>query len=303
MADLFSLILTLVTLITGIIYVADQLIWKRRRLVKACEGVSTSAKEGEVVGHAPVTPGWIANARSIFPVILAVLILRSFILEPFQIPSESMQPTLLPGDFIVVQKFSYGLRDPIFHHKFFSTGEPKRGDVAVFVSPKDPKIDLIKRIVGLPGDTIIYRDKTLYIKPACHGAKVCPSLHEIAKQYIGPTRFTELGMPLYEFKEQLGTVSHKMLRNPMLPEQYQRYYQQPGSAIGEWVVPKGHYFAMGDNRDNSDDSRYWGFVPEENLIGKASFIWMSFTFDHSADSWLPHWIPTGIRFHRIGAIG
>ena len=111
-----------------------------------------------------------------------------------------------------------------------------------------------------------------------------------------------LGTQLNEYKEQLGKVNHHILRDPALPEQLYRYYQQPGSPMGVWVVPKGHYFAMGDNRDNSLDSRYWGFMPEQNLVGKATFIWISFTFNHNADSMWPHWLPNGVRFNRIGSI-
>lgn len=290
LADLFSLVLTIATLVTGVIFVADKYFWQKRRN-------QASQEEKREPNN------WIAQARSVFPVLLAVFVLRSFIIEPFQIPSGSMQPTLLPGDFITVEKFAYGLRDPIFHHTFFHTEEPKRGDVVVFVSPKNPKIDLIKRIVGLPGDTIIYRNKTLYIKPACDANSKCTPVHEITKRYIGPTQFTELGTQLDEYQEKLGAVNHKILRDPLMPEQYLSYYQQSHSQIGEWVVPKGHYFAMGDNRDNSDDSRYWGFVPESNLIGKANFVWMSFSFQHSRGSWLPHWIPSKVRLSRIGEIG
>ncbi|WP_108649413.1 signal peptidase I [Dongshaea marina] len=304
MANLFSLILTLVTVLTGIIWIVDKLVFKRRRqvLIDEAQQQSEEPLSKEQLAQVAPVPGWLENGRSIFPVILVVLILRSFIFEPFQIPSGSMMPTLLPGDFILVQKFAYGLRDPVFHHKFLETGEPKRGDVAVFRYPPNPKIDYIKRIVGLPGDTIIYQNKTLYVKPACHGAKTCPGLQQVTKNYIGPSQFSQMGMPLERYQEQLGKVTHDILRNPMLPEQYPSYYRQPGQEVGEWVVPPGHYFAMGDNRDNSADSRYWGFVAEKNLVGKAVAIWISFTFDHSADSWLPSWVPTGVRFSRIGGI-
>ncbi|MCL9779813.1 signal peptidase I [Vibrio sp. S4M6] len=300
MADLFSLILTIATAFTGIIFCLDKFVWERKRKnIAQGEALETDT---EAVRTEKEPSGWITQSRSLFPVLLVVFILRSFIIEPFQIPSGSMEPTLLPGDFIIVEKYAYGLRDPIFHETLVHTGEPKRGDIAVFVDPQNPKIDLIKRIVGLPGDTIIYRNKTLYIKPACHGKDVCPKAYQVPKQYVGPTKFTELNTPLYEYKEHLGKVNHMILRDPLIPEQYLSYFQQDGAQIGEWVVPKGDYFAMGDNRDNSDDSRYWGFVPERNLVGKATFIWMSFTFKHKADSWLPHWIPTGIRFNRLGEI-
>ncbi|WP_237360745.1 signal peptidase I [Vibrio marisflavi] len=288
MADLFSLILTIATLGTGIVYCLDKFVWQKKRQ-------ANDANESK-------TSGWITQSRSLFPVLLVVFILRSFIVEPFQIPSGSMEPTLLPGDFILVEKFAYGLRDPVFHETLIHTGEPKRGDIAVFVDPQNPKIDLIKRIVGLPGDTIIYRNKTLYIKPACKSGETCKPAFKVPKSYVGPTKFTELGTTLNEYKEHLGSVNHMILRDPVLPEQYLSYYQQDGAEIGEWIVPKGHYFAMGDNRDNSDDSRYWGFIPEKNLVGKATFIWMSFAFNHKASSWEPSWIPSSVRFKRIGTI-
>ncbi len=288
-AELFSLILTLATVITGGIFFLDKYRWQPQREKET--GVTDKEQTG-----------WVAQARSMFPVLFAILIIRSFIIEPFQIPSGSMQPTLLPGDFIGVEKFAYGLHDPVFHKTLIPTGKPQRGDITVFIDPENPKIDLIKRIVGLPGDTVIYRDKTLYIKPACNGQKVCPSAYEVPKQFVGVTKFTELGTDLDEYKEHLGNVEHHILRDPNLPEMYSRYYQQPGSPVGEWVVPKGHYFAMGDNRDNSLDSRYWGFMPEQNLVGKATFIWISFTFNHNPDSSWPSWLPNGVRFNRIGAI-
>ena len=285
-AEMFSLILTLATLITGIVFALDKFVWQPKR---------EEVKEES-------TSGWVAQARSMFPVLFAILIIRSFVIEPFQIPSGSMQPTLVPGDFIGVEKFAYGLRDPIFHKTLIPTGKPQRGDITVFIDPSNPKIDLIKRVVGLPGDTIIYQNKTLYIKPACNGKKVCPVAQEVPKQYIGLTNFKELGTQLNEYKEELGKVTHHILRDPALPEQINRYYQQPGQPMGVWVVPKGHYFAMGDNRDNSLDSRYWGFMPEQNLVGKATFIWISFTFNHNPDSMWPHWLPNGVRFNRIGSI-
>lgn len=212
-------------------------------------------------------------------------------------------PTLLVGDFILVNKFDYGLKDPITNHTIIETGHPQRGDVIVFKYPEDPSIDYIKRVIGLPGDKIIFRNKELYLQPACHDSKVCPELKKIDTKFIETGAFQQLGMPLEHYSEQLTTAkSHDILRNSFIPDRVGQYYQQEGQPVGEWVVPEGHYFAMGDNRDNSLDSRFWGFVPERNLVGKAVAIWMSFEFDRPEGSSVPKWIPTGVRFNRIGSI-
>ncbi len=200
-------------------------------------------------------------SRSLFPVLLIVLLFRSFLFEPFKIPSGSMIPTLLIGDFIVVNKFSYGLRLPVLHTKIVSLGEPKRGDVVVFRYPVDTSVNFIKRLVGLPGDTISYRNKELYI----NGEKV-------PEKAIG--RFTsdevKCSTPrsdaLY-LNETLGEVEHGILE-----------HENSGSRNGQWQVPEGHYFMMGDNRDRSNDSREWGFVPEANLMGRAVGIWLNFDY-------------------------
>ncbi len=231
-----------------------------------------------------------------FPVIALIMIFRSFIYEPFQIPSKSMLPTLYVGDFILVNKFDYGLRDPVFDHKFLDLGEPKRGDVIVFRYPPNPKIDYIKRVVGLPGDMIRYSaDKQLCIQP--QGTSVCKP---VKLTDMKDSDFTQGMARLIEFNEHLGDVNHHILINPLRRDNRMAYVPRPG--IGEWVVPKGEYFVMGDNRDNSADSRYWGFVPEANLVGKAVAIWMSFDFDRKPDSLLPSWIPNIVRFDRIGSI-
>jgi len=193
-------------------------------------------------------------ARSFFPLLLMVLILRSFIFEPFRIPSGSMKPTLLVDDFILVNKFSYGVRLPVIHKKILDTGEPERGDVAVFRYPRDPRLDYIKRIVGLPGDQIQYRDKTLTINGV------------VADQTIVGDFVDEAGK-MIEKTELIGELEHSILVNG----------QQGGGSL-EFTVPEGTYFAVGDNRDNSNDSRFWGPVPEENLVGKAFMVWMNFNF-------------------------
>ena len=249
-------------------------------------------------------PVWIEQTGGVFPVIALVLILRSFIFEPFQIPSGSMMPTLLVGDFILVEKFAYGLKDPVTNTKFLETGEPKRGDVVVFKYPLDTRVDYIKRVVGMPGDRVIYRNKELMIRPKCdeQEGKTCPGFQKLDVKFEQRGEFSQMGIPLDRYTEQLGDVSHETLRNPLMPDLVDRYYRQPGTYPDEWVVPEGHYFVMGDNRDNSTDSRFWGFVPEQNLVGKAVAIWISFEFEREEGSSLPSWVPTGVRFNRIGGI-
>jgi len=304
MANTFSLILVMATLVTGLVWLLDRMLLAPRRQarVSAAEQQAGDALDPHAVAKLAAEPSWVETCKSLFPVIGAVLVLRSFIYEPFQIPSGSMMPTLLVGDFILVEKFAYGLKDPVFQHKLVSTGEPHRGDVVVFKYPPQPSVDYIKRVVGLPGDRIIYRDKTLYIKPQCSAAP-CPGFAKVTDSLEAQGEFSQGPFPLSRFSEQLGPVNHQILVNPYLPDRVAQYYNQPGSQLDEWVVPEGHYFVMGDNRDNSQDSRFWGFVPERNLVGKAVAIWMSFEFEHAADSWLPSWVPTGIRLDRIGGIG
>jgi signal peptidase I len=212
-------------------------------------------------------PWYVDLSRSFFPIIVAVLVLRSFIVEPFRIPSGSMEPTLLPGDFILVNKFSYGVRLPVLNARIIDSGLPQRGDVAVFRYPEDPSIAYIKRIVGVPGDHLQYRDKQLYI----NGAPAAQSVSSAAMDLGG-----------YERRmEQIGDVQHpiQVNRNWALTSLWQGLDLQrdfAGRLISwEYRVPPGHYFALGDNRDNSRDSRFWGPLPEQNLIGKAFLIWMN----------------------------
>ena len=212
-------------------------------------------------------------------------------------------PTLLVGDFILVEKFSYGLKDPVWRSQLVETGKPERGDVAVFKYPENPRIDYIKRVVGLPGDRIVYRNKQVYIQPACaEGEKTCPELKQVARIGVNQGEFSQNGVPLSRYTEKLGEVSHDILINPQRPDAIGYYYREGKLPVGEFIVPEGHYFMMGDNRDNSTDSRFWGFVPEENLVGKAVAIWISFEFDRTKADLLPTWIPTGVRFNRVGGI-
>jgi signal peptidase I len=194
--------------------------------------------------------------RSLFPVIMIVFVLRSFIVEPFRIPSGSMLPTLHLGDFILVNKAAYGLRLPIVYHKVVPTGSPERGDVMVFRFPENPKINFIKRVVGLPGDRIRVVGRTLYV----NGDKVQQELIDDNHQTNDRRAYVS-----NRYLETLDDATHNILVRG----------NGWGSKGFDGVVPKGHYFVLGDNRDNSRDSRYWGFVPEENLVGRAFFIWMA----------------------------
>ena len=253
----FAVLLTFATLFTGLFWLLDKL-WlgpKRRRAL--ADGATDR-------------PGsFIDFCCSFFPVILVVLVLRSFLAEPFRIPSGSMIPTLSIGDFILVNKYAYGVRDPVMHYKFIKVGEPARGDIVVFRWPVDPSKDFIKRIVGLPGDRIVYRDKQLYINGE-------PAPLDPAGVYTA-SGLTASGM-VYRMHENLLGSQHHILVNP----------DRPADDF-EFIVPPGEYFAMGDNRDGSDDSRRWGTVPEKNLVGKAFFIWMSWDAQN-----------TRIDFSRIG---
>ncbi|MDE2148422.1 MAG: signal peptidase I [Gammaproteobacteria bacterium] len=237
---LFNEILTWTTVFTAGFWLAEKLWLKRRRRVR---GV-------------PEKPGALVDFfAGLFPVILAVFILRSFIVEPFRIPSGSMIPTLHIGDFVLVNKYQYGLRCPIGYCKPVAIGEPHRGDVVVFRFPKDPSQDFIKRVIGVPGDRIRYVDKTLSI----NGVPV-PLTPD------GSTYWNGSFWQIYE--ETLNGVHHQIMLNPAIP---------PRDFVG--IVPPHKFFVMGDNRDDSDDSRFWGFVPEANLRGRAFLIWMSFNFD------------------------
>ncbi|HDY8067892.1 TPA: signal peptidase I [Vibrio vulnificus] len=298
MANTFSLILVIVTLITGVVWLLEKLVWakKRQQKVAEIESQTVNGLDAQTLAKAKMQPWWVENSVSIFPVIAFVLVLRSFIYEPFQIPSGSMMPTLLVGDFILVEKYAYGLKDPVWRTQLVETGKPARGDIVVFKYPPSPNIDYIKRVVGLPGDTVRYnRQKEICIQPK--GESVC---HMAIRNNVVESEFIQDGINLTQTDEQLGEVKHQILVNPLRQDRVEAY--APRAGVSEWVVPQGQYFVMGDNRDNSADSRYWGFVPEANLVGKAVAIWISFEFDRGSDSVLPSWIPTGVRFNRIGGI-
>ncbi|MBU3021880.1 signal peptidase I [Aestuariibacter sp. A3R04] len=299
MANYFSILLVILTLVTGFIWLLDSLLWAPARKSQA----SDSAALPEAAESSQQLPWLVDTSQQIFPVIAFVLVLRSFLYEPFQIPSGSMMPTLLVGDFILVEKYAYGLKDPVFRTKFVETGAPERGDVVVFKYPEDTNIDYIKRVVGLPGDTVVYQNKQIFIKPHCEsGGSDCPQLAPVTLTFKERGEFVQDMVPLLRYSEQLGDVEHDILRNPGRSIPSSAFYTQPGTRSNEWIVPEGQYFVLGDNRENSRDSRFWGFVPDENLVGKAVAIWISFEFERSPDSWLPSWIPTGVRFDRVGGI-
>ncbi|WP_133471024.1 signal peptidase I [Paraglaciecola marina] len=293
MANYFSIFLVVLTLVSGLIWLIDSLMFASKRRERS--GILSKEQDVQL-------PWLVDTAQQIFPVIAFVMVLRSFLYEPFQIPSGSMMPTLLVGDFILVEKFSYGLKDPVVRKKFVDLGSPERGDVVVFKFPPNPRLDYIKRVVGLPGDTVIYRNKQLQIKPACDMPENCAPMETIALNFESRGDAYQQFSPLEKYTEQLGDVSHQIYRKTGRSNYASRYFQQPGTQIDEWIVPEGQYFVMGDNRDNSEDGRFWGFVPDENLVGKAVAIWISFEFDRVPSSWVPKWIPTGVRFERVGSI-
>ncbi|MBC3621451.1 signal peptidase I [Vibrio metschnikovii] len=297
MANTFSLILVIVTLVTGIIWALEKWLWSKKRLQKQAQVQNeNNGIDAAVVSKIAPQPWWVENAVSIFPVIAFVLVLRSFIFEPFQIPSGSMMPTLLVGDFILVEKYAYGLKDPVWRTQLVETGKPERGDVVVFKYPPNPSIDYIKRVVGMPGDIVRYSPT----KEICIQTQQDSRCQTVKLSNVLESEFVQNNIPLMQMDEQLGQQAHSILVNPLRMDNIRDY--QPRAGVNEWIVPQGHYFVMGDNRDNSADSRFWGFVPEENLVGKAVAIWISFEFERSADSILPAWIPTGVRFNRIGGI-
>lgn len=249
----FSLLLVVAVAVTGLIWLLDAVWWgrARRARVAAVEAESGERLDDAARKRVAKEPWPVDYSRSFFPVLLVVLVLRSFLVEPFQIPSGSMRPTLEVGDFILVNKYTYGLRLPVLNTRFVEMNDPQRGDVMVFRFPQEPSVNFIKRVVGLPGDSIRYEGKQLYV----NGEAVPYSLLEESPS-------AQPGEELLE--EYLGEQAHQIYNNP----------RDPGPQMRELVVPDGHFFTMGDNRDHSNDSRYWGFVPEENIVGKAFAVWM-----------------------------
>ncbi len=254
----FALIMFLLLVATGAIWLLDVYVLKARRAPDAAE------------------PWWIEYPKSFFPVILVVFLLRSFLVEPFKIPSGSMLPTLEVGDFILVNKFTYGIRIPILNWKIANVNAPQRGEVMVFRYPENPSLDYIKRVIGVPGDKISYRNKRLTING-----------EEIKIRPDGQYSYVETGLNFVvaqKFEETLDSHDHAILMLPEIPvvrlADVRRFPYHGNCAYNETgftcTGPPGNYFMMGDNRDSSSDSRYWGFVPDENIVGKAFMVWWNF---------------------------
>lgn len=250
----FAAILTLLVVVSGVIWAVYSWLLAPARLKSKGE-LADDATEEQLAEYYRL-PIIVDYARSFFPIFLIVLLLRSFLVEPFRIPSGSMVPTLLVGDFILVNKFVYGIRLPVINKKLIELDTPARGDVVVFRYPLDPSTPFIKRVVGLPGDVVLYKNKALFI----NGEQI-PHIPE--GTYVGVRSATvHTGSRL--FKEQLDDSDHHIILRPTAQ-----------SLSREFTVPPGHYFVLGDNRDNSRDSRFWGYVPDENLVGRAFYIWMN----------------------------
>ena len=286
----FALILFVLVMLTFAAWLAERFHFlpRRRRLAEERlaefeRAQAALAPTQRVADHAAASvaitdaalrqPLWLEYTAGLFPVIAVVFFLRSFVAEPFKIPSGSMIPTLLVGDLILVNKFAYGIRLPVVNAKIVDVGAPQRGDVMVFRYPRDPSMDYIKRVVGLPGDRVSYQDRRL----AINGKDVALAP---AGEYYDSERLSYTP----QFTESLGTLPHRILTEPDKPSFISGVDGFPFRDRCEYgrtgvtcTVPPGHYFVMGDNRENSLDSRYWGFVPEQNIVGKAFFIWMNFS--------------------------
>ena len=256
----FLNILALLTIFTGVICLVD-IIMRRR------QGVSSKIKHPLVIEY----------ARAFFPILLIVLLIRAFLVQPYRVPTGSLEPTVVPGDMILVNQFDYGFYVPLWNKKIISVGEPKVGQIALFRWPVSPSVTFIKRVIGVPGDRISYVNKVLSINGK-----------EAKQTFIKDT--TEIGddgkptQPVKEYEENLNGIKHKIIVNPSVPAEN----------FKNLLVPKGKYFMMGDNRDDSGDSRYWGFVPADAFVGKGLFIWMS--WDPNPDA---KWSQK-VRWHRIG---
>lgn len=283
----FALILFVLMVATGIIWFLDVFHLSKKRRQAADEALAAwDARQDQLRAEGIVPdengrealkekllrqPVWIEYSGSFFPVIAAVFFLRSFLYEPFKIPSSSMLPTLEVGDLILVNKYTYGIRLPVINKKAVSLNDPQRGDMVVFKYPRDPSLDYIKRVVGVGGDRVVYRNKKLTVNGEAARYQTLPD-------YLDPERLNYSR----QFMETLGPIEHRILNDDHAPSYvpnpdsfpYRDYcsYNADGFAC---TVPKGYYFMMGDNRDNSLDSRYWGFVPDEYIVGKAFFVWMN----------------------------
>ena len=285
----FALLLMLLTFVTLAYWLAERFHFAPARLAAAAtlEQQDTARRAGlakmgiarvdgdvaEAKAKLLMQPWWLDWTAGLFPVILVVFLLRSFLFEPFKIPSGSMIPTLMVGDLILVNKFHYGIRLPVINKKIFANHDPQRGDVMVFRYPVDPRQDYIKRVVGVPGDEVSYLNQRLSINGQPVETKPLGDFYDEDSLHYAPM-----------FSEKLGAVEHRILVDPRRPAYYggdnksfpmhENCRYSPEGVVCK--VPPGHYFMMGDNRDNSQYSRYWGFVPDENIVGKAFFVWMNF---------------------------
>jgi signal peptidase I len=285
----FSLVLFLASVVTGLYWLAERFYFlpQRQKAAAALEAQDIQRREGLAkmginqvdgdIAQAKVRllmqPWWLDWTAGLFPVIIVVFLLRSFLFEPFKIPSGSMIPTLLVGDLILVNKFHYGVRLPVINTKVTEGNKPQRGDVMVFRYPPKPTINYIKRVIGLPGDKIAYINKRLTVNG------------EVVPVTTLPEFFDEDAMRYFkQFEETLGDKKHRFItydeRNASVAPESQGFRPQEACTYSiegvRCTVPEGNYFTMGDNRDNSTDSRYWGFVPDANIVGKAFFVWMNF---------------------------
>ena len=284
----FSLLLLLAVVVTGVYWVAERWVFMPRRRAAAERAVAEAQRRQQELARQGIAaeatdlqalhqkllaqPWWLDWTAGLFPVIFAVFVLRSFLYEPFKIPSGSMIPTLHIGDLILVDKYHYGVRLPVVHTKVIDNHEPQRGDVIVFRYPPQPSLDYIKRVVGLPGDEVAYLNKRLFIN-----GQVVP--RQPAEDFYD----AEAMRYRKQFIEEIGGRSVRTLVDDERPAFIPAVVDFPGRDACRYTVegvtcrvPPGHYFVMGDNRDNSLDSRYWGFVPERNIVGKAVLVWMNF---------------------------
>ncbi|QLB13589.1 signal peptidase I [Bisgaardia hudsonensis] len=308
----FTILLILLTVLCGVLWCYHRFVVlpkRTRQVIRQEQRTGKTLTNEEKLQIEPISETS-EMLSSLFPVLAFVLILRSFLFEPFQIPSGSMEPTLRVGDFLLVEKYAYGIKDPVFQNTIIETGKPQRGDVVVFKAPKEPNIDYIKRVVGIPGDRVFYNEATRQLtlvynkegKPCNYSCDVKHFSYSDPKEddnfgiIIGQERD---GSPIYSDEKPLvltetGDVEHLIHWDPQIPNatyMYQAYANQE-NYVTEWVVPEGNYFMMGDNRNHSSDSRFWGFVPEKNIVGRAAYIWLS--LDKKQGQW-----PTGIRTERL----
>jgi signal peptidase I len=284
----FALLLFMATVITGVYWLAERFYFLPQRHLAAAQLEAEAVQRRNELNKLGITqvdgdigkardrllmqPWWLDWTAGLFPVIIAVFVMRSFLFEPFKIPSGSMIPTLLVGDLILVNKYTYGVRLPVINLKITEGNKPERGDVMVFRYPPKPSLDYIKRVVGVPGDEVAYLNKRLTINGQAVSTNTVPEF------------FDESAMRYFkQLEETFGQTQHRILNDDERPAFVPGADEFPNRQNCRYSiegvvckVPEGHYFMMGDNRDNSLDSRYWGFVPDQNIVGKAFFVWMNF---------------------------